>query len=82
MSTIERRPLRAEMDAIVDALATDELRVLIYLAARLLEGQRVYGKLDLQNDQRDFAKERGEECADFVIYHAFAEVKRAALVGK
>jgi hypothetical protein len=82
MSTIERRPLRAEMDAIVDSLAVDEIRVLNYLATRLLEGQRHYGKLDLKNDHRDFVRERGEECADFIVYDAMQEVRRLVLAGK
>ncbi len=58
-------------------LGADERRVLAYLRDRLLEGQRRYGALDLARDPRDWKRERAEECADLLIYGAFAAVKEA-----
>jgi len=72
----DRREIRTELDALLCALGTDELRTLRYLAERLLEGQRLYGAVDLANDPRDFLKERAEELGDALIYTAFAELKR------
>lgn len=58
-------------------LGDDEIRTLAYLANRLLEGQRAYGRIDLETDPRDFVKERGEEIADLLVYTAFDALKRA-----
>ena len=66
--------MSARLAAIVSELGADEVRVLEALAARLLEGQRAYGRLDLRHDARDWRKERGQELADALIYGAFAEV--------
>jgi hypothetical protein len=61
------------LDAIAD-LGEDERRVMLFLARRLLLGQRAYGRLDLAHDGRDFRRERAEELADALCYGAFAEV--------
>lgn len=52
-------------------LGHQEIEVLALLAQRLLLGQRNYAKLDLENDTRDFKKERSEEIQDLLIYSAF-----------
>jgi len=59
---------------VVSQLGTDEKRVLLALARRLLAGQREYGKLDVAHDGRDWKRERAEELADALVYGAIAEV--------
>lgn len=59
-------------------LGEDELRTLLYLARRLLDGQRRYGRVDLARDQRDWKREQTEEAADLLIYAAFDAVKNGA----
>ncbi len=59
---------------VVAELGPDERRVLVVLARRLLEGQQVYGRLDLAQDRRDFRHERALEVQDLLIYSAFAEL--------
>jgi hypothetical protein len=72
----------SELLDVVFELGTDERRVLLLLARRLLEGQRCYGRLDLANDPRDFRRERSEEIADLLVYSAFMELQRAARAGE
>ncbi|MFI5296757.1 MAG: hypothetical protein ACHREM_01555 [Polyangiales bacterium] len=67
---------RAALARLADQLGDDECRVLVYLAERLSEGARVYGRMDLANDRRDFARERAEELADALVYTAMGEVQR------
>ncbi|MGO8998274.1 MAG: hypothetical protein ACLQVI_33560 [Polyangiaceae bacterium] len=50
------------------------------LARRLLAGQRTCGRLQLEEDRRDWRRERGEELADALVCGAFAEV--AATLGR
>ncbi len=69
-----REELERDLDVACAELGDDELRVLAYLAARLLAGQHAYGRLDLANDSRDWRRERGEEIADLLVYSAFAEL--------
>ena len=48
---------RDELAAIVDELGVDEVRVLARIAARLLRGAEIYGRLDVADDDaRDFGK--------------------------
>jgi hypothetical protein len=49
-------------------------------ARRLLVGQRAYGRLRLEEDSRDWQRERAEEIADALVYGASAEV--AATLGR
>jgi hypothetical protein len=72
----DRRGVRAELDAAVDALGPDELRVLLFLAARMVAGRERYGELRLAIDRRDFERERSEEIADLLTYSAMAELRR------
>jgi hypothetical protein len=72
-----RAALERQLDAVVRELGDDELRTLVHLARRLLEGQRCYGRLDLVHDARDFRKERSEEIADLLVYSAFIELQKA-----
>lgn len=67
----------AELLDVVAELGTDERRVLLVLARRLLQGQRQYGRLDVAGDRRDWRRERAEELADALVYGAIAEVARA-----
>jgi hypothetical protein len=68
-----REALEGELDALAADLGDQEIAVLVALA-RLLAGQRAYGRLRLEEDRRDWRRERGEELADALVYGAFAEV--------
>jgi hypothetical protein len=72
--TPSREAIERDLFVACAELGDDELRVLAYLAARLLAGQRTYGRLDLASDRRDWREERGEEIADLLVYSAFAEL--------
>lgn len=61
--------------SVIDEFGPDELRVVEYLARRLLEGQRRYGRIDLVADPRDFARERCAEIGDLLIYSAFQALR-------
>lgn len=74
--TAEDAAVRAQLSASIAELGAEEVRVLALLARRLLEGQHVYGHLDLANDPRDLEAERGDEIADQLIYGAMAELQR------
>lgn len=67
---------RESLDASCAELGADEIRVLAYLAARLLEGQRAYGRLDLAHDARDWKQERAQELGDVLVYTAFEALKQ------
>ncbi len=71
--TAARERLEAE-------LGDQEIAVLVTLARRLLAGQRTCGRLQLEEDRRDWRRERGEELADALVCGAFAEV--AATLGR
>jgi hypothetical protein len=68
--------VRIDLDTAIDQLEPDALRVLEFLASRMLVGQREYGALDLKNDPRDFVKERTEEVGDLLVYTAFETLKK------
>jgi hypothetical protein len=59
-----------ELTRLASKLAPDELRVLLEVARRLKMGRRVYGKLDLATDRRDFQREAAEELIDAAVYSA------------
>jgi hypothetical protein len=63
-----------ELDAILAELGTDEHRVMLVLARRLLAGQKAYGRLDVATDGRDWRRERADELADALVYLAIGEV--------
>jgi hypothetical protein len=77
---VERRAAEAELLAIAASLGTDEVRVLCFVAARLLEGQARYGVLDVAHDRRNFRYERAEELADALVYGALDELRRVMAV--
>lgn len=56
-------------------LGSEEREVLTEIAARLLMGQRTYGKLDLERDVRDFVKETSEELFDSCVYMACETIR-------
>ena len=69
---------RDELDAVVQTLGHDELRVLTRIAARLQHGQAHYGLLNVERDPRDFGgKEAREEIEDFLAYAACAWLKES-----
>jgi hypothetical protein len=76
-ATPTREGLERELDATCAALGNDEIRTLVHLARRLLAGQRCYGRLDLENDARNFRRERSEEIQDLLVYSAFIELQKA-----
>ena len=65
-----------EANAIVNAgkasaeLAGDEIAVLEYVKARLVEGKRVYGQLQTSTDARKWDQELAQELADALVYIA------------
>ena len=77
---VEREALERQLDSACAELGDDEIRTLVVLARRLLEGQRAYGRIDLTNDTRDFRRERSEEIQDLLVYSAF-ETLRAERAG-
>jgi hypothetical protein len=70
-----------ELSSVVSQMGHDEVRVMVVLARRLLEGQHTYGKLDLAHDRRDFRQERAAEIADMLVYSAFVELQVVAKGG-
>jgi hypothetical protein len=74
----EREGLERQLDAVCAELGDDEIRTLVCLARRLLEGQRCYGRLDVAHDPRDFRRERSEEIQDLLVYSAFIDLQREA----
>jgi hypothetical protein len=67
----------ADLAEIAAQLEPDAVRVLAFIARRLLAGQRAYGRLDIATDRRDWRKERAEELADAFVYGAIAEIQAA-----
>lgn len=64
------------LDEILAQLEPDAKRVIAFIGARLLIGQRQYGRLEIAKDKRDWRKERDEEAADLLFYVAAAMLKR------
>lgn len=63
------------------ALEDDAVSALAFLAARLVKGQRQYGRLDIASDTRNWKREASEEYADAAVYealHLLTEARRAA----
>jgi len=58
-----------------EKLGGDELRVLDWLAKRLLVGKERYGNLDIANKPIDWRKERTEEAMDLLVYSAIISLK-------
>ncbi len=71
----DRETIEMRLDATCAELGDDEIRVIAFLARRLLEGQRAYGLLDLATDRRDWKQERAQELADALVYTAFEALK-------
>jgi hypothetical protein len=75
----ERTPhvaARLELDAVLDTLGADEVRVLARIALRLRAGSFVYGNLCVRFDERDFRhQEAREELEDALVYLACAWLK-------
>ena len=68
-----RTSARTRLNAIVDQLGVDEIRVLTSIAERLLFGAGAYGLLELASDTREFRRrEAREEIEDFLVYLACA----------
>lgn len=51
-------------------------RIAFRTGERLLIGQRLYGRLDLQNDTRNLVREANDETIDNAIYLACEEIRR------
>ena len=73
---MSREDSEAALDEACAKLGDDEIRTLVYIAERLLEGQWTYGRLDLASDGRDWKKERAQELADLLVYTAFEALKQ------
>lgn len=63
----------AEIAAIYLNLDTDARKVLYRMAKRVEAGQRSYGRLDIENDRRDFLDELRDELLDGLFYLAAEE---------
>ncbi len=74
----ERFAPRSELEAIIELLGDDEVRVLARIAGRLLHGLGTYGGLDLAQDVRDFDEEAREEIEDALVYFACRHLRLAA----
>lgn len=74
-TTLDRRLHRLLLAAA--GLGDDEIEVLTLIATRLAEGTRIYGRLHLDRDSRDFQHEALEEVTDALVYVAAALVQRA-----
>jgi hypothetical protein len=61
---------RAELDAIVARLGSDEVRVLVAIARRLAVGRVQYGPLEISTDPRDWRAEGAQEACDLSVYLA------------
>lgn len=72
---MSRDAIQTRLAATCTELADDELAVVAHLAARLLEGQRAYGRLSLATDGRDWLAERRAEIADLLVYTAFEALR-------
>jgi hypothetical protein len=67
-----------ELLDVVAELGTDERRVLLALARRLLAGHGTYGRLDVATDRRDWRSEAAEELLDGCVYLACETMRRGA----
>jgi hypothetical protein len=59
------------LEFVLSQLGEQECEVLLFHARRLLEGQLQYGPLDLENDRRNFQREKLEESIDRTHYEIF-----------
>ncbi len=81
VSVVSKRSLAPLNRAIGDlalsvaALETDAVKLLAFIAARLVIGRDRYGNLDLKRDGRDWVREAREECADGIVYLAAAAMQ-------
>jgi len=65
-----------DMRARLGSLNADELEAFDVMLAKLEQGKRDHGPLDLDTDKRDFPAEGREELRDWLWYRAFHEVKQ------
>lgn len=56
-------------------LGLDELQVIELITDRMIQGQAVYGLLDIAKDPRDFNREVLEEVCDSSVYAAVQLLK-------
>ncbi len=75
MTDTEELELNIALHPLINALAAQERRTLLYIGQRLLSGQRQYGPLRLLSDPRPWSEERRQELADAILYTAFAAIK-------
>lgn len=69
--------MRNELISMVQCLEPDAVEVLRAIAGRLQLGQRQYGQLRIDGDQRDWHKEASDEFLDGAVYLAIETIKRA-----
>ena len=74
--TKSRAARECQLEALVPTLGDDELEVLLLVVTRLWNGQRRYGRFELDRDRRDFGREALEEVADALVYSGVALVRR------
>lgn len=65
---------RGKLDALLDEMNDDELKVILYVAKRIDHGRAEYGGLNISRG--DWRKELAEEQADSIVYVACDAIKR------
>lgn len=61
---------------LISEMNDSEQQVLLLIAERIHGGRMTYGPLD-PHDGRNWAEERRQEAADWLVYHAIEEVANA-----
>ena len=65
---------RDKLNALLDGMGDDELKVMLYVAKRIDHGRAEYGGLNISRG--DWRKELAEEQADSIVYVACDAIKR------
>ena len=74
MSDLERRGIAADPSRRLALCSPSELRLFDAFLGRIELGRERYGRLDLDKDRRDFAKERHKELLDAMAYELMGEL--------
>lgn len=66
----------AEISALLSRCSPDERRVVRTILRRIDRARPTYGPLDIATDRRDWARERRQEMADWLVYDALDDIAR------
>ena len=81
MSGYRRTELTARLHESWHRLGRDEREIIIEVAEGLASGRILYGELNLETDDRDFAREAMEEVRDALVYAAAALIRQRRGLG-